>query len=267
MNAVRGFAAFLSELLSAHSGADRVLCAFDEHRGGGVRRELFPAYKANRPPVDADLLDQMPRCRDVAAAFGVPVLSSARVEADDIIGQMARVAREAGRRVLVVSGDKDLSQYVLGDGDAVQDVGRGRPLNAADVRRRFRVDARRIPDLLALSGDESDGIPGIPGVGAATAARLLKRWGDLDGVFANADRVAAMGFRGAPHVARLLPEHEARVRLSRRLTGLVTDEALPDALEALERSPLAADVAEAALVEAGIDAREAAALVRRACPG
>lgn len=274
VNAVRGFAAFLAELLAdrptgdgADAAGDHLLCAFDEHRGGGLRRELCPEYKAWRPPVDVDLLDQIPRARDVAAAYGVPVLSSPRVEADDIIGQLAAVAREAGRAVLIVSGDKDLSQYVLGARDAVHDVGRGRPLGPADVRKRFRVDAERIPDLLALAGDASDGIPGVPGVGEATAARLLKRWGDLDGLFANAAAVASMGFRGAPHVAKLLALHEPRVRLSRRLTGLVPEPGLPTSLDALRRVRVPTDGAVARLVEAGVAEADAPGLVRRASGG
>ena len=265
VNAVRGFAVFLADLLGAHPDADHALCAFDEHRGGGVRRELFPDYKAGRPPVDPDLLDQIPRCREVAAALGVPVRSSPRVEADDLIGQAAALARGAGRSVRIVTGDKDLSQYVR-DGDLVHDVGRHRALDRTGVRKRFGVEPWQIPDLLALAGDESDGIPGVPGVGAPTAARLLKKWGDLDALFANAPAVARMGLRGAPRVATLLPEHEAAVRLSRRLTGPIPE---PDALEGLDelrRGTPAADVAAARLIEAGVDAGEADALARRAAP-
>ena len=263
VNAVRGFAVFLADLLAAHATSEHALCAFDEHRGGGVRRELWPGYKAWRPPVDVDLLDQVPRCRAVATALGVPVLSSPRVEADDVIGQAAAVARAAGRTVTIVTGDKDLAQYVR-DGDRVHDVGRGRPLDRGGVRKRFGVEPWQIPDLLALAGDESDGIPGVPGIGPPTAARLLKRWGNLDALFANAPAVASMGFRGAPRVATLLPEHEARVRLSRRLTGLVPEPGLPADLDALRRADVAPGAAVAALVEAGVAKGDADALVRRA---
>ena len=263
VNAVRGFAAFLAELLAAHADSPHALCAFDEHRGGGARREIWPGYKAWRPPVDANLLDQIPRCRDVAAALGVPVLSSPRVEADDVIGQAAGIVRAAGGTVAIVTGDKDLAQYVR-DGDRVHDVGRTKPLDRTGVRKRFGVEPWQIPDLLALAGDESDGIPGVPGIGPPTAARLLKRWGDLDALFANAPSVASMGFRGAPRAATLLPEHEERVRLSRRLTGLVPEPGLPADLDALRRADVEPDAAARTLVEAGVEKGAAPGLVRRA---
>ena len=146
----------------------------------------------------------------------------------------------------------------------MHDVGRGRPLDRIGVRKRFGVEPWQIPDLLALAGDPSDGIPGVPGIGPPTAARLLKRWETLDALFVNAPAVASMGFRGAPRVATLLPEHEAAVRLSRRLTGLIPEPGAFDGLGALARTDPDPDAARSALVEAGVAAEDAPGIVRRA---
>jgi len=105
------------------------------------------------------------------------------------------------------------------------------------LSKRFGVRPQQMADLLALCGDKTDNIPGVPGVGVATAAKVLTKWGNLDGVMANLDGVAGMRFRGAPHVAVLLAEHENTVRMARRLTGLIPCDALPQSLDALRYSP------------------------------
>jgi len=258
---VRGYAAWLAGLLH-HARPRLCACTFDSHDGQGRRRQLSAAYKAGRKPMSPTLFEQMERCRGVARAFGVPVHTGGDLEADDLIGHFASLAHAADHPVTIVSGDKDLAQYLHGD-DAWWDVGRRDALDVRGVTRRFGVRPAQIPDWLALAGDASDGIQGIPGVGEATAARLLKRFGDLDGLFAEPWSVANMGFRGAPHVAALLPEWESRVRASRVLTGRLEAPSLPDSLTALAtRARPVEDIVDD-LTALGIDIEDATRHARR----
>ena len=256
-NAVAGFADTLTDLL-ARERPDHALCAFDTCGRRGARNAIHPGYKGSRPPPSPVLVEQMPRCMALARALGVAALGSERVEADDVIAHFARLARRAGSAVTVVSGDKDLAQHVVGAGDTYWDFGRHPRHDPKALERRLGVRPAQIPDWLALSGDASDDIPGVPGVGASTAARLIRKWGSLDVLYARLDDVARMRFRGAPGVARLLAEHESTVRLARRLTGPLDDPALPRSIDALRRERVAPDRVLDALEATGLDARRSA---------
>ena len=258
--AVAGFADTLAGLLTLERPA-HVACAFDTCGRTGARNALYPPYKRSRPPTSPVLVEQIGRCMALSHALGVVALGSASVEADDIVGQMAALARRSGERVTIVSGDKDLAQHVAA-GDSYWDVGRHARQDVRALERRLGVRPAQVPDWLALSGDGSDDIPGVPGVGPATAARLLRKWGSLEVLFAHLGKVASMRFRGAPRVAALLAEHEGTVRLARRLTGLIEDPSLPATLEAIRRRPLPAHALHAALIDAGLDAACAAAHAR-----
>lgn len=253
-NAVAGFADTLAELL-VRERPEHVLCAFDTCGRDGARNAIHPGYKGSRPPHSPRLVEQIPRCMALARGLGVAALGSARVEADDIVAHFARLARRAGRAITVVSGDKDLAQHVCGADDVYWDFGRHAPCDARALERRLGVRPAQIPDWLALSGDASDDIPGVPGVGPATAARLIRKWGSLEVLYARLDDVARMRFRGAPGVARALAEHAATVRFARRLTGPLDDAGLPDTLDALARREVGHEAVRAALVAAGVDAR------------
>lgn len=259
-NAVAGFADTLAGLL-ARERPEHVVCAFDTCARTGVRNVLHPPYKRSRPPSPALLNAQVEPCMRLARALGVSALGSTSVEADDIVGHFARLAQHAGLPVTVVSGDKDLAQYVAA-GDSYWDFGRHARQDAAALERRLGVRPSQVADWLALAGDASDDIPGVPGVGPATAARLLRKWGTLELVFANLDKVARMRFRGAPRVATLLVEHAATVRLARRLTGLIEDPLLPGSLDAIRRRAVTPPALRAAFVAAGLDARRATAHVQ-----
>lgn len=261
---VRGFAQWLAELLRQGQPA-LCACTFDSHDGRGLRRRLSPTYKADRKPISPILFEQIERCRGVARAFGLAVHTGGELEADDLIGHFATVAHTAGHPVTIVSGDKDLAQYLDGD-DRWWDIGRRDALDVRGVTRRFGVRPGQIADWLALCGDASDGIAGIPGVGAATAARLLKRYADLDALFGDAPAVARMGFRGAPQVAALLPLWESRVRASRVLTGPLSDESLPTSLDSLQVSIDGGERVEQRLIELGITAEAARRHVRQIAP-
>lgn len=250
--AVAGFAATLVDLLTRER-PDRVLCAFDICGRTGLRNTIHPGYKRSRPAPSAALVEQFPRCMTLARALGLAAIGSRSVEADDIIAHFAALARREDRPVTVVSGDKDLARDVTEAGDTYWDFGRHARQDPKALERRLGVRPAQIPDWLALSGDASDDIPGVPGVGAATAARLIRKWGSLDVLYAHVADVARMRFRGAPGVARLLAEHESTVRLARRLTGPLEDPELPGTLDPLVRRPVSREAARAALLAAGLD--------------
>jgi 5'-3' exonuclease len=232
-NAVIGFGDFLVRFLE-RAAPERAAVAFDESLETSVRNEIYPAYKANRPPAPESLRRQFGLCRVLAEAAGLAVFASNRFEADDLLGTLATTMRRHGLRSTVVTGDKDLAQLVR-TGDEWWDFARDTRLDTEGIVARFGVAPHQLPDLLALAGDRIDNIPGVPGVGMATAARLLRRWDDLDGVYANLEGVRHMRFRGAARVAALLAEHEPSARLSRRLTAVLDADGLPSAPAALDR--------------------------------
>lgn len=257
-NATRGFAAWLHALLEQTDQAP-VVCYFDAHDGRSQRRELHPTYKANRSPLADELLQQIGDCRSLCRLLGLPVhTASDGLEADDLIASACRLAQTADVPVTVVSGDKDLAQLLASAQDRWWDAGRRDALDARGVTKRFRVRPAQIPDWLALAGDAADNIAGVPGIGAATAARLLNKWGNLDTLFAHLPKVATMRFRGAPRVAELLRQHEDRVYRMRQLTGPWPVTSRPE-LASLQRiSPPSTDTS---LIELGIEPSSARQLV------
>ena len=217
-NAAHGFIDFLYQLITRRRPR-LLVCAFDESHGQSDRHKIYPAYKANRPPAPADLKHQFALCKLFVKSCGITALASPDIEADDIIGCLASQAQAADISSVIISADKDLCQFV-GRNDAVWDYAKDTWLDARLIEKRFGVRPNQIPDLLALTGDKVDNIPGVPGVGITTAAKLLIKWGNLDVLFNNVHKVATMKFRGASHVAALLEEHRDTVRLARKLTGL-----------------------------------------------
>ena len=260
-NAVAGFADTLLALL-AESDLDELIVAWDDCHRQGLRNRLLASYKSERPPAHPRLVPQFDLCRRLVEALAIPAYGSREVEADDIIGHFAALAKQAGQPVTVVSGDKDLIQYV-GPADRYWDYRRHPPASYGLLGKRLRLAPEQVADWLALSGDKSDGIPGVPGIGPGTAARLLRRWQNLDNLFANLESVADMRFRGAPSVARNLFEHKATVALARQLTGPLPDPALPDTLDGIARAMVEPEPLRIALVQLGFDAAEARDLARR----
>jgi len=218
MNAVYGYAAFLTQLLAADDDAQAAV-AFDESLTTSFRNDLYADYKATREAPPAALVAQIAACRDLTEAMGLSTVSSPVYEADDLIGTLAASAEQP---VKIVTSDKDLAQ-LLGPDDILWDYAREIRYDRAAIRAKFGVDAAAIPDYLALVGDTVDNIPGVPGIGAKTAARLLDLFSGLDAMLADLDAVAASGLRGATGLAEKLDVHAEQARLSRRLATIVTD--------------------------------------------
>lgn len=248
-NAVQGLAETLCRIIEAHR-PEHMVCAFDECFRQGIRNRMYAEYKADRPPAPEDLAPQFARCKQLAQIMGIACFGSDQVEADDIIGQFAALASANDTPVTIISGDKDLAQFVTPK-DRYWDLGRRPMANYQEVHKRFKVRPEQMADWLALCGDKSDNIPGVPGVGPATAARLLNKWQTLDNLLSNLGEVAMMGFRGAPRVSRLLFEHKQTIHFARSLTGLIRDDRLPENLEALMMSAQEPATLRQALYEMG----------------
>jgi 5'-3' exonuclease len=220
-NAVFGYGAFLCDLLERQR-PDYLVAAFDESLTSSFRNEIYPDYKANRPPPPDDLRRQFQVCKRFTAALGVPVLASERYEADDLIGSFARHVRGDGVDMVFTTADKDLAQLIEGR-DSWWDAARNRWLDASGVRRTLGVSPHQIADLLGLAGDSVDNIPGVPGVGRKTAVALLQALHSLDGVYADLDAVTRIGLRGARRIRGLLADHREQAYLSRQLTRIHCD--------------------------------------------
>jgi 5'-3' exonuclease len=204
VNAVRGLMDFISRLVGEYSPT-HLACCWDDDWRPQWRVDLIPSYKAHRveaetpgPAPDVEevphpLEVQVPVIREVLAAFGLPVVGAAQMEADDVIGTLAT---DAGMPVDIVTGDRDLFQLVDDDAGVrvlytARGVGRHERVDNDWVRGRYGVDAGQYADFATLRGDSSDGLPGVAGVGEKTAATLLGRFGDVAGILAAADDPAS----------------------------------------------------------------------------
>ena len=220
-NAAYGFVNILGKV-TREEQPDVLIVVFDA-RGKTFRHRVYPEYKAGREAQPEDLSAQIPVVRELVAAHRIPILEVEDFEADDVIATLVERA-PSDSQIAIVSTDKDLMQLVservtLLDG--VKDVRFG----PAEVEQRFGVPPERIRDLRALIGDPSDNIPGVKGIGAKGAAKLIGEWGDLESLLEHVEEVSATRARNA------LLEHAEDARLSKRLSTLRTDVPLPIALE------------------------------------
>ncbi|NHN78953.1 DNA polymerase I [Azotobacter chroococcum] len=214
-------------------------------KGPTFRDELFEHYKSHRPPMPDDLRVQIEPLHACVRALGLPLLCIEGVEADDVIGTLARSSAAVERPVVISTGDKDMAQLVDGHISLVNTM-TGSRLDRAGVVEKFGVGPELIIDFLALMGDKVDNIPGVPGVGEKTALGLLQGLGGgLDVIYASLDKVPGLPIRGAKSLAARLEEHREMAYLSYQLATIKTDVALDIEIDALH--PAAAD--RAALIE------------------
>ncbi|WP_439829778.1 DNA polymerase I [Aeromonas caviae] len=213
-----------------------VAVVFDA-KGKTFRDDIYPEYKATRASMPDDLRSQVVPIHQMIKAMGFPFLMVEGVEADDVIGTLARQATEKQLPVLISTGDKDMAQLVS-DHVTLIDTMKDVKTDREGVIEKFGVPPELIIDYLALMGDKVDNIPGMTGVGEKTALALLQGIGSIDEIAANLDKVAALGFRGSKAFADKFREQEEQVRLSYVLATIKTDVALEQSLEELQLGPI-----------------------------
>ncbi|BDR54482.1 DNA polymerase I [Bombiscardovia apis] len=216
-NAIWGFAVMLSEVIEAEHPSH--MCVAFDMAGGTFRSKMLPQYKGTRDAAPEDLISQLPLIQKFLQTLGVSYIEKKGYEGDDIMATLATQGEEAGYRTLVLSGDRDAFQLaddnvtVLFPGYHFRQLKRMTP---EAIEEKYHVSPQMYPDLAALRGEQSDNIPGVPGVGDAFAARWLNEYGSLEGIFAHADEVK--GKKG-----EALRESIEQVKLNRKVNALVCD--------------------------------------------
>ncbi|QXH35761.1 DNA polymerase I [Pseudomonas muyukensis] len=229
--AVKGVLNMLKSLRKQYP--DSLFAVVFDAKGGTFRDAMFAEYKANRPSMPDDLRVQVEPLHASVRALGYPLLCVEGVEADDVIGTLARSSAAAGRPVIISTGDKDMAQLVDGHVTLVNTM-TGSVLDVAGVHEKFGVGPEHIIDFLALMGDKVDNIPGVPGVGEKTAVGLLTGiGGGLRDVYQNLDKVPGLAIRGAKTLAAKLEEHRDAAFLSYELATIKCDVELDVEVDAL----------------------------------
>ena len=238
-NATFGFTNMLLKLLSDRK-PEHMAMAFDA-KGPTFRHEIYEAYKANRPPMPDDLIVQIPYIKQVVEGMNIPSLELTGYEADDIIGTLAQAAERTGFHVVMVTGDKDFKQLVS-PGISIWDPMKDRTIDYAGLTEGFGLEPSQWVDVMALAGDTSDNIPGVPGIGEKTAVSLIKTFGNLEAIFKNLDNVSGKKLR------ENLKTYREQAVLSRQLVTINT------------QVPLSVEIAS--LRVSGPDAQRLASLFR-----
>ncbi|MFC0239053.1 DNA polymerase I [Rhodopseudomonas telluris] len=215
VNAVLGFCNMLWKLLRDMPPDNRpthLAIIFDksEHT---FRNEMYPDYKAHRPPAPDDLIPQFALIREAVRAFDLPCLEQSGFEADDLIATYVREACERGATATIVSSDKDLMQLVT-DCVTMYDTMKDRRIGVPEVIEKFGVPPNKVVEVQALAGDSVDNVPGVPGIGIKTAAQLITEYGDLDTLLARAGEIKQ------PKRREALIENAEKARISRKLVLL-----------------------------------------------
>ncbi len=225
VNAVYGFTRFLCDFLEKTKPTHAVV-AFDESLTSSFRNTIYPEYKANREMPPDELRRQFAYCKEIAAALGLCVLAHEHYEADDLIGSAVVGMRKHGFRSVVISADKDFGQLIEIH-DEQWDFPRDVRWNSDGVKQRLGVRPDQVVDFLALTGDAVDNIPGVPGIGAKTAATLLAHFGSLDELLKRVEEVPYLRMRSAGQTYLRLKEHREQALLSRMLSAIALDAPVP----------------------------------------
>ena len=229
VGAVYGYTTMLWKLadeLHAAEGPTHMAVILDKS-SSSFRNEMYDQYKAHRPPPPEDLVPQFPMIRDATRAFSLPCIEEQGWEADDLIASYTKAALAQGWQVTIVSSDKDLMQLMTDPSVDMLDTMNNRRLGPEAVVEKFGVEPGKLGDVLALMGDSVDNVPGVPGVGPKTAAKLIVEHGDVEAVLAAAPAMKKGKLRDN------LIEHAESARMSRRLVELACDVPLPQPLDEL----------------------------------
>lgn len=231
-NAVYGVVNMVRSMMRQFA-SDRIAVIFDA-KGKTFRDDMFPEYKAHRPPMPDDLRCQIEPLHNIIRAMGLPLLSVEGVEADDVIGTLAYQASQAGMPVLISTGDKDMAQLV-DDNVTLINTMTNVVMDREGVIEKFGIPPELIIDYLALMGDKVDNIPGVPGVGDKTATALLQGIGGLDALYENLDKIADLGFRGSKTMAQKLEDNRENAYMSYKLATIKLDVELENTPESLHK--------------------------------
>jgi 5'-3' exonuclease len=256
VNGVRGYLGYVLRLLEERQ-VSHCVAAFDESLNSCWRNEVYPAYKANRPPADENIRHQLDLCHSLTRLLGIPVLADADYEADDYIATLARRCRaEAGtaREAVIVSRDKDLQQ-LLEPGVVILDPRDGTLATRETFIDGFGFEPALYPDYQALTGDSVDNIPGVRGIGPKAASRLVCTFGDLETIYRQQNDWSQAGLKAGSKTAQRLLESRDEAFLFRRILRLddqapVAGETGAGPLARPDRDALLAGLAELGLAEA-----------------
>lgn len=236
VNAVYGFTRFMCEFLE-QAQPSHVVFAFDESLTSSFRNAIYPLYKANRELPPPELKIQFAYCKQIVSSLGCTVLSDLTYEADDLIGSVVAQLRPQGFRSVIVSADKDFGQLIT-EYDHQWDFARQYKWGIEGVVEKFGVRPDQIVDYLALTGDAIDNIPGVPGIGAKTAAALLQHFGTLEALLSRIDEIPYLRFRGAASSYAKLQASRELALLSQQLSRIALDAPIPaQSNDLLWRSP------------------------------
>ncbi|MBJ7536167.1 DNA polymerase I [Marinomonas transparens] len=228
-NATRGVISMIRSLIKSYPDSPMVII-FDA-KGKTFRDEIYSEYKAQRPPMPDDLRPQIEPIHRMVEAMGLPLVIIDGVEADDVIGTIAKQVGEAGRDVIVSTGDKDMAQLVT-DKVTLVNTMTDTVMDIQGVKDKFGIPPELIIDYLALMGDKVDNIPGVPGVGEKTALALLQGLGSIKDIYKRLDEIAALGFRGSKTMKQKMEDNKEMAELSYTLATIKCDVELPfNALE------------------------------------
>ena len=225
VSAVFGFTQMLMKLLNDYH-APYIAVIFDPP-GGSFRNNIYPEYKANRDAPPEDLIPQFPLVRDATRAFDIPAIELAGYEADDLIAAYAKCAQEKGKKVVIVSSDKDQMQLV-NDNVRMLDPMKNKWIGRAEVIEKFGVPPEKVVDVQALAGDSTDNIPGVPGIGIKTAAQLIEEYGSLEELLNRAGEIKQ------PKRREKLIENAEQARISEKLVTLDANAPVPVPIEELK---------------------------------
>jgi len=218
--AVKGVIGMIKKLIADYPDGE-VVVVFDA-KGPTFRNDMYADYKANRPPMPEELREQIEPIHEIIRAMGLPLLCVPGVEADDVIGTLAKDASDRGEPVLISTGDKDMAQLV-NDHVTLVNTMTNTLMDRDGVVAKFGIPPELIIDLLALQGDKVDNIPGVAGVGEKTALALLTALGGIDSIYSNLEKVADLEVRGAKSLGAKLEASRGDAELSYRLATIKTD--------------------------------------------
>lgn len=256
-NALYGFVRMILKTL-AEARSEHVVIVFDAGRTT-FRNELYPAYKANRSECPPELSQQMPYFRDLARALGLPVLELPGYEADDIIATITKRLTAEHTPVVIVSGDKDLMQLVSAHVQ-IWDTMKDKHIGISGVHEKFGVHPEQVTEILALTGDSSDNVPGVDGVGPKTATQLIQKFGSVEGIISHLDDIKSDSeIRNRAKIAAAIENNLEQLRLARTL--VTVNDAVP--LDEIARHAGAHDGIEGALTRRAIDAQHLGELFER----